>query len=99
MDLSSAEFSEPPRPLQPRPGCGRLASRNARTAAWSRRARPRWKLSPRVGRVGVESEAQLGGDRQGTLAMTPFGKALGAQFEVSVDSKPRSYRDRKAVAI
>jgi hypothetical protein len=31
--------------------------------------------------------------------MTPLGKALGAQFEISVDGKPRSYRDRKAVAI
>jgi hypothetical protein len=26
-------------------------------------------------------------------------KAPGAQFEISVDGKPRSYRDRKAVAI
>jgi hypothetical protein len=31
--------------------------------------------------------------------MTPLGKAPGAQFEISVDGKPRSYRDRKAVAI
>jgi hypothetical protein len=31
--------------------------------------------------------------------MMPFGKAPGAQFEISVDGKPRSYRDRKAVAI
>jgi electron transfer flavoprotein alpha/beta subunit len=29
----------------------------------------------------------------------PLGKASGAQFEISVDGKPRSYRDRKAVAI
>ena len=29
----------------------------------------------------------------------PLGKAFGAQFEISVDGKPRSYRDRKAVAI
>ena len=27
------------------------------------------------------------------------GKAPGAQFEISIDGKPRSYRDRKAVAI
>ena len=27
------------------------------------------------------------------------GKALGAQFEISVDGKPRSYRDRKDLAI
>jgi hypothetical protein len=26
-------------------------------------------------------------------------KAPGVQFEISVDGKPRSYRDRKAVAI
>jgi hypothetical protein len=31
--------------------------------------------------------------------MTLLGKAPGAQFEISVDGKPRSYRDRKAVAI
>ena len=31
--------------------------------------------------------------------MTPLGKAPGAQFEISIDGKPRSYRDRKAVAI
>jgi hypothetical protein len=31
--------------------------------------------------------------------MMPLGEALGAQFEISVDGKPRSYRDRKAVAI
>jgi hypothetical protein len=31
--------------------------------------------------------------------MMPRGKAPGAQFEVSVDGKPRSYRDHKAVAI
>ena len=30
--------------------------------------------------------------------MTPLTKAPGAQFEISVDGKPRSYRDRKAVA-
>ena len=28
-----------------------------------------------------------------------LGKAPGAQFEISVDGKPRSYRDRRAVAI
>jgi hypothetical protein len=28
-----------------------------------------------------------------------LGKPLGAQLEISVDGKPRSYRDRKAVAI
>src|SRR5262245_12058241 len=28
-----------------------------------------------------------------------LGKAPGAQFEISVDGKPRSYRDRKAVVI
>jgi hypothetical protein len=26
-------------------------------------------------------------------------RAPGAQFEISIDGKPRSYRDRKAVAI
>jgi hypothetical protein len=31
--------------------------------------------------------------------MTPLEKAHGAQFEISIDGKPRSYRDRKAVAI
>ena len=29
----------------------------------------------------------------------PLGKAPGAQFEISIDGKPRSYDDRKAVAI
>jgi hypothetical protein len=29
----------------------------------------------------------------------PRDKALGAQFEISVDGKPRSYRDRKVVAV
>ena len=28
-----------------------------------------------------------------------IGKASAAQFEISIDGKPRSYRDRKAVAI
>jgi hypothetical protein len=31
--------------------------------------------------------------------MIPLGRAPGAQFEISVDGKPRSYRDRKAVAM
>jgi hypothetical protein len=31
--------------------------------------------------------------------MTPLAKALAAQFEISIDGKPRSYRDRKVVAI
>jgi hypothetical protein len=31
--------------------------------------------------------------------MTPLAKAPGAQFEISIDGKPRSYRDRKAVAL
>jgi hypothetical protein len=31
--------------------------------------------------------------------MTPLTKAPSAQFEISVDGKPRSYRDQKAVAI
>jgi hypothetical protein len=31
--------------------------------------------------------------------MTPLTKAPGAQFEISIDGKPRSYRDQKAVAI
>jgi len=31
--------------------------------------------------------------------MMLLGMALGAQFEISIDGKPRSYRDRKAVAI
>jgi len=31
--------------------------------------------------------------------MTLLTKAPGAQFEISVDGKPRSYRDRKAIAI
>jgi hypothetical protein len=29
----------------------------------------------------------------------PLGKALTVQFEISIDGTPRSYRDRKAVAI
>jgi hypothetical protein len=29
----------------------------------------------------------------------PLGKAVGARFEISVDGKPRTYRDRKPVAI
>jgi hypothetical protein len=33
------------------------------------------------------------------LPPAALGKALGAQFEISIDGKPRSYRDRKAVAI
>jgi hypothetical protein len=33
------------------------------------------------------------------MAMIPLAKAPGAQLEISVDGKPRSYRDRKAVAI
>ena len=31
--------------------------------------------------------------------MTPLGKAPGAHFEISIEGKPRSYRDRKSVAI
>jgi hypothetical protein len=31
--------------------------------------------------------------------MMPLGKAPGAQFEISVDGRPRSYRDRKAIAM
>ena len=31
--------------------------------------------------------------------MMPVAKALGAQFEVSIDGMPRTYRDRKALAI
>jgi hypothetical protein len=31
--------------------------------------------------------------------MTPLAKAPAAQFEISIDGKPRSYRDRKVVAI
>ena len=31
--------------------------------------------------------------------MTPLGKAPGAHFEISMDGKPRSYRDRKSVAM
>jgi hypothetical protein len=31
--------------------------------------------------------------------MTPLTKTPDAQFEILVDSKPRSYRDRKVVAI
>jgi hypothetical protein len=31
--------------------------------------------------------------------MTPLEKAPGAHFEISIDGKPRSYRDRKSVAI
>src|SRR3954452_735331 len=73
MDLSSAEFSEPPWHLQQRPGCGGLATRNARTAAWSARAKPQCKLSPRVGWVRVEAEASAwrrwGGLEQGPLAV------------------------------
>jgi hypothetical protein len=29
----------------------------------------------------------------------PLGKSPGAQFQISIDGKPRSYRDRKAAAI
>ena len=29
----------------------------------------------------------------------PLGKALTVQFEILIDGTPRSYRDRKAVAI
>jgi hypothetical protein len=31
--------------------------------------------------------------------MTPLTKAPGSQFEISIDGKPRSYRDLKTVAI
>jgi hypothetical protein len=31
--------------------------------------------------------------------MTSLTKASGAQFEISIDGKPRSYRDLKTVAI
>jgi hypothetical protein len=31
--------------------------------------------------------------------MMSLGNAPGVQFEISVDGKPRSYRDRKAVAM
>jgi hypothetical protein len=33
------------------------------------------------------------------VAAISLGKAPGAQFEISLDGKPRSYRDRKAVAM
>jgi hypothetical protein len=31
--------------------------------------------------------------------MTMAGKALAARFEISIDGTPRSYRDRKEIAI
>jgi hypothetical protein len=31
--------------------------------------------------------------------MTPLTKASDSQFKILIDGKPRSYRDRKAVAI
>src|SRR4051812_16659077 len=84
MDLSSAEFSEPPWHLQQRPGCGVLATRNARTAAWSARAKPRCKLSPRVGWVRVEAEASAwrrwGGLGRGALAVKPDAAETFCQY-------------------
>jgi hypothetical protein len=33
------------------------------------------------------------------MAMTAIGKAPAARFELSVDGVPRSYRDRKEIAL
>src|SRR4051794_3761677 len=84
MDLSSAEFSEPSRHLQQRPGCGDLATRNARTAAWSRRAKPRCRHSPRVGRVSVEAEAQRAApERRGGVPTCVQDRAGGDRLEAA----------------
>jgi hypothetical protein len=50
--------------------------------------------NPRGLATGVKARS-LG--EQGKV--TPLAKAPGAQFEIAVDGKPRSYRDRKAVGI
>jgi hypothetical protein len=36
---------------------------------------------------------------KGATKMRPLAKAPGAQFEISIDGTPRTYRDRKAFAI
>jgi hypothetical protein len=44
--------------------------------------------------------AASGGDSGGVAAMVTIKKAPGrAQFEISIDGKPCSYRDRKDIAI
>jgi hypothetical protein len=48
----------------------------------------------------MEARRAAEGLREGEVAlMAPLAKAPAAQFEVSIDARPRSYRDRKAVAI
>jgi len=36
---------------------------------------------------------------KGSTKLRPLAKAPGAQFEISIDGTPRTYRDRKAFAI
>ena len=36
---------------------------------------------------------------KGATKLRPLAKAPGAQFEISIDGTPRTYRDRKAFAI
>ena len=36
---------------------------------------------------------------KGATKLRPLAKAPGAQFEISIDGAPRTYRDRKAFAI
>src|SRR5262249_46336633 len=36
---------------------------------------------------------------KGATKLRPLAKALGAQFEISIDGTPRTYRDRKVFAI
>jgi hypothetical protein len=53
-----------------------------------------------TGRWASHRARRFGGDSGGVAAMVTIKKAPGrAQFEVSIDGMPRSYRDRKAIAI
>ena len=36
---------------------------------------------------------------KGATKLRPLAKAPGAQFEISIDGTPRTYRDRRAFAI
>jgi hypothetical protein len=49
-----------------------------------------------VAAIAAARRKRIGG---GEVALMPFGKAPGAGFEIAIDGKPRSYRDRRAVAI
>ena len=55
------------------------------------------RLRPHLG-VDRVTQMRLRGGR-GLRSMTPPKKPPGAQFEISIDGKPRSYHGRKAVAI